>query len=371
MHRWTFLHQASLQDLSPVPDRWDLAADRGDLAADRGDRVATRQPHSRRVCLGTLAACLVSCLCLNHAHALAQQIQVSTLPSPSESVVRIHGSGTMQPLLEAWAVEFSRKHPDIKFELRPEGSLLAFAMLAEKTPAIGAMSRALLDNELAELTTLGVNKVWQVPVARDQIAVVTHPTCPVSSITMAQLKQLFSSGTDTPPQWNQLVPTDTTNHTPLVLVGPNELSGTRAAFERQVLGTGATLSNAMVSCDSHAQVLERVAQEPQGLGFLSAVWLDDNSHVLAIAADNDSPAQLPSNLSDGDAAATYPLERELLLVLSGSPDRKLTMAERAFLQFILSDEGLTVVQRTRFTPLSQARRDAARQQLTTMLNELQ
>lgn len=368
MNLWTFLNKAKLHKLAYAFDRGNaFVTDQEEL--DHDD-VATRQPHSRRVCLGTLAAWLVSCLCLSHAHALAQQNQVTPVPSSLESVVRIHGSGTMQPLLEAWVAEFSRKHPEIKFELRPEGSLLAVAMLAEKTAAIGTMSRPLQDNELAELSTLGVTKVWQVPVARDQIAVVTHPTCPVSSITLAQLKQLFRSDTDTPPQWNQLVPTDTTNHTPLVLVGPNELSGTRTAFERQVLGTAATLSSAMVSCDSHAQILERVAQEPQGLGFLSAVWLDDNANVLAIAADNDAPAQLPSNLSDGETVSTYPLERELFIVLSGSPDRKLTAAERAFLQFILSDDGLTAVERVRLAPLFPERLDAARQQLTTLLNEL-
>jgi phosphate transport system substrate-binding protein len=168
-----------------------------------------------------------------------------------------------------------------------------------------------------------------------------------------------------------LVPVDDSHKdAPLVLVGPNELSGTHAAFQRQILADQTPLTNTLVSCDSHTQILERVAHEPQGLGFLSAVWLDDNANVLAIAADQDSPAQLPSNLSGSHPDQSYPLERDLFLVFSGGPDRQLTATERAFLEFVLSEDGLILVQRTRFVPLPPEQLAATRQQLAKRLLEL-
>lgn len=317
--------------------------------------------------LATLSLALLIWLSMPLGESWAQPT-ANQPPQAATDVIRIHGSGTMQPLMEAWATEFSRRHPETRFELRPEGSLLAVAMLAEKTPAIGAMSRPLQDRELSELSGLGVNKVWQIPVARDQIALVSHPTCPLSSITTGQLKTIFGKS-DSAPRWSQLLAGENAADRALVLVGPNELSGTRGAFVSHLFADADSLTTELVACDSPTQILERVAAEPQAIGFLSAAWLDDSANVLAVASAEDAPAQLPGVTHDDPNHQPYALERELMLVVAGSEDRQLTASERAFLEFALSEDGLLVAQRVRFLALPPERLAAARQQLAELLKQ--
>jgi phosphate transport system substrate-binding protein len=284
--------------------------------------------------------------------------------TPLEGIIRIHGSETMKPLLEAWSVEFMRLHPAVRFELRPEGSLLAVASFAEKVPAIGALSRKLSDRELQEMSALGVDNIISIPVARDQIAVIVNPNNPITSLTLPQLKQIFQRTTPEGPRWSQVGSGLGARDDAIVLVGPNELSGTRAAFANQVLGSAESLSDQIQSCDNHSSIIERVLGDANAIGFLSLTWLDDSANVLAIAESETAPALLPS--TDLDQQANYALERELYLLIRGSGELKPSLAEIKFIEFVLSQQGATVVKRVRFLPLSVDRLLEARQQLLTL-----
>lgn len=269
-----------------------------------------------------------------------------------DGTIRIHGSGTMKPLLEAWSIEFTRIHPGVKFELRPEGSLLAVASLAEKIPAIGAMSRRLSDDEKTDLAAIGINEVLQIPVARDRIAIVAHPTNPIPSLTLAQLKRIFEQPNGDDRRWSELGLSIKSQNDAIVLVGPNELSGTREAFASHVLGSIDLLAESIVSCDNQPAVVERVAEDPNAIGFVSLIWLSDSANVLAIANDESSPALLPTIDLDSDQNTAYSLERELYLLIAKNDSRQPSAAERAFIDYVLSDQGVNIVRRTRFLPLA-------------------
>jgi phosphate transport system substrate-binding protein len=272
-----------------------------------------------------------------------------------DGTIRIHGSGTMKPLLEAWSIEFMRLHPGVKFELRPEGSLLAVASLAEKIPAIGAMSRRLSDDEKTDLAAIGINEVLQIPVARDRIAIIAHPTNPIPSLTLAQLKKIFEQPRGDDRKWSQVGLSIKSQDDAIVLVGPNELSGTREAFASHVLGSIDLLAESIVSCDNQPAVVERVAEDPNAIGFVSLIWLSDSANVLAIANDDSSPALLPTIDLDSDQDAVYAMERELYLLIAKTDASRPSVAERAFIDYVLSDQGMTIVRRTRFLPLSDKR----------------
>lgn len=311
------------------------------------------------------------CCATMTANVPAALAQSSPDSKPLSGTIRIHGSETMKPLLEAWSVDFMRLHPGVQFELRSEGSLLAVASFAEKIPAIGALSRKLSDQEKAELSTLGVDNIIHIPVARDQIAVIVNPNNPISSLSLPKLKQIFHSKTAEATRWNQVVSDSSLKDEPIVLVGPNELSGTREAFANRVLGNSEPLSERLVSCDNHALIMERVLGDVNAIGFLSATWLDDSANILAIAESESSPALLPSNEStqSADPKVKYALERELFLVIRGSGEMKPSLAERKFIEFALSEQGATAVKRVRFLPLPDDRLQEARQQLKSVSTE--
>lgn len=303
----------------------------------------------------TAAACLLS----PGSQACAQEVATEAL----SGTIQIHGSETMKPLLEAWSVDFMRLHPDVKFEIRPEGSLLAVASLAEKSSAIGAISRPLSDKERAALAEVGVKNILQVPVARDQIAIIAHPTNPIATLNLAQLKQIFGQSTGEPLRWNQLGIATQTSDQPIVLVGPNQLSGTRQAFGSQILGAADALSEAIESFDTQPEVLQRVSEEPQAIGFLSLTWLNNTSNILAIAQSDSAPALLPSIELEYESEAPYPLERELYLVLESTDQQQPSKADLKFMEYVLSEDAMIAVRRVRFLTLPDQRLQEARKML--------
>lgn len=333
---------------------------------------ACRTPGSRR--LRRALGGFLAAVCLAAMTAIAPTAPGQELPDyeagsePLAGTIRIHGSETMKPLLEAWSVEFMRLHPDVRFELRPEGSLLAVASFAEKVPAIGALSRKLSDRETEELSALGVENLIPIPVARDQIAVIVNPNNPITSLTLAQLKQIFQQATAEGLRWSQVGSDSGARDEAIVLVGPNELSGTRAAFANQVLGSAESLSDRIQSCDSHASIIERVLADANAIGFLSMTWLDDSANVVAIAESDSTPALLPSveGSQDTDPKVKYALERELYLLIRGSGELKPSLSERKFIEFVLSEQGATAVKRVRFLPLPADRLHEARRQLLSL-----
>lgn len=319
-----------------------------------------------------LSAVSLAAMMANLPTARGQGLPDSEVDSkPLTGTIRIHGSGTMRPLLEAWSVDFMRLHPGVKFELRSEGSLLAVASFAEKIPAIGAVSRKLSDQEATELSALGVDNVIHIPVARDQIAVIVNPNNPISSLTLQQLKQIFQKSTAEATRWNHLGSDSSSKDEPIVLVGPHELSGTRAAFANRVIGSVELLSERLLSCDNHAAIMERVLGDANAIGFLSMTWLDDSASILAIAESDSSPALLPSTDAGqpADPQEKYAFERELFLVIRGSGELKPSLADRKFIEFVLSEQGSTAAKRVRFLPLSDDRLQEARGQLKSLSSE--
>lgn len=277
--------------------------------------------------------------------------------------IRLNGSETMQPLLEAWSVEFMRLHPKVQFEMRLEGSLLAVASLAEKVASIGAVSRELTAKEIKNLAILGVDNLLQIPVARDHIAVIAHPANPLTSLSRDQLKEIFQARS-VPLRWNQVDDRSATSDLGITLVGPNELSGTRDNFAQMLFGDSDQMSGEIKSCDSQSSIIEEVLRTPGALGILSQVWLDDSTNALAISEDNSKPAILPS--TDDAKEGSYPLERELYLVVRSSGELKPSLTERRFLDFTLSQQGIRVVKRSRFLPLSPERTEVARRQIGSL-----
>lgn len=275
--------------------------------------------------------------------------------------IRLNGSETMQSLLEAWSLEFIRMHPKVQFEIRPEGSLLAIASFAEKAPAIGAVSRELTAKEIKDLATLGVDNLVQIPVARDHIAVIAHPSNPLTSLSRDQLKEIFRKRNGPSIRWNQVDGRAATSELGITLVGPNELSGTRDNFAQMLFGDSDQISGEIKSCDNQSSILEEVLRTPGAIGILSQVWLDDSANALAISEDKSKPAILPSTETTKDAS--YPLERELYLVVRGSGELKPSIAEQRFLDFALSQQGIRIIRRSRFLPLAPERIEVARRQI--------
>ncbi len=230
--------------------------------------------------------------------------------------VCIAGSTSVQPFAEKLAEIFMGQHPKIRVDVQGGGSSAGIQAAIQGAANLGASSRELLGPEKA---------LQEIPIAYDGIAIIVHPTNPLSNLSVEQIKQIFTSKlTD----WRDfgLPPRE------IDVINREEGSGTREAFEHLVMGKAEVSPAAMVQ-DSNGAVREIVAGDPNAIGYLSAGLVDNR--VKAVTIDGVRPS--PENIKNH----TYKLRRRFLLVSREAPGASC----KKFVDFTLSPEGQQILEK--------------------------
>jgi phosphate transport system substrate-binding protein len=161
--------------------------------------------------------------------------------------------------------------------------------------------------------------------ARDGIALIVHPTNPITGLTLIQAHDLFSGRII---DWGGL------GGSPglVQVVSREDGSGTRAAFESMVMGEDQVTLTALVMPNSQA-VVDYVATDQNAIGYVSMGYVNGEVQVLSV----EGLLPTPENASRGE----YHLTRELVILSppDASPEVK------TFLDFVLSPAGQAVVAR--------------------------
>jgi phosphate transport system substrate-binding protein len=232
------------------------------------------------------------------------------------------GSTTVQPLVEALAARYRQLHPNITMDIAAGGSVVGINAVHEGRVDIGMASRPLKADEAQGISA--------VPIASDVLAIIVHPANPVPSLSREQLRQIYLGQIT---NWREVGGDDR----PIVPVVREVSSGTRGAFDNLVLHEAQPTANADVQVTA-GEVEARVAGDPAAIGYVGFGNLASDVRVLPI------DGALPSAASVH--AGTYPLVRPLLLLLG-----PLSRPEaRAFVEFAVSQEGQTIVERAGWIP---------------------
>ncbi len=222
-----------------------------------------------------------------------------------------------------------------------EGTATAFTGFAAGRCDIGMTSRPMNDAERASLAAKGIGEL-RMPatehvIALDGIAVIVHPNNPVASLSIAQVRSIFTGEIA---DWSELggVPG------PIKVNVRDGNSGTYDAFQHLVLGKAKLLPGLAHFSDS-IQLSDQVGADPSAIGFIGFPYLR-SARALAIAEEGAQPL-LPSPFTVADES--YPLARRLYLYTLPAPRAPL-IAE--LVQFVLSSDGQRVVRETGFIDLS-------------------
>jgi phosphate transport system substrate-binding protein len=227
------------------------------------------------------------------------------------------GSTTVQPLAQSLADEFMAHNPDVEITVQGGGSSVGIQSAADETVDIGAASRAVTSEEIAEGGLLVHH------LASDGIAIVTHPDQLVNELTTEQVMQIFAGDIT---NWSEVGEADAV----IAVIAREEGSGTRAAFEELVMGDEVITETAIL-LPSNGAIRTAVAEDPDSIGFLSFGYLDETTK----ACDIDGVAATVANALSGD----YPIVRPLNFVTKGEPTGKV----KEFIDFCLSAEGQEIV----------------------------
>ncbi len=253
--------------------------------------------------------------------------------------ITIKGSDTMVHLASNWAETFMKQNPDIEVSVTGGGSGTGIAALLNGTTDICAASRKIKNKEL-ELALQKNIHPHEIAVARDGIAVVVHPDNPVGELTLEQLSKIF---TDKSIRWNDVGGPDE----PIIVLSRESSSGTYVFFQEMVLKKQDYMQDAKLMPATSA-IIQSVSTDKSAIGYVGlgyALAAKDKVKIIAVKADDNSPAVMPSDQTV--KTGQYPIARPLFLYLNGEPQGTV----KKFIDFCLSAEGQKVVTDTGYVSI--------------------
>jgi phosphate transport system substrate-binding protein len=164
-------------------------------------------------------------------------------------------------------------------------------------------------------------------IARDGIAIIVHPSNPVSGIGLLQLQDIFGGRVY---DWQGVASLSTAGE--IQVISREEGAGTRAAFEALVMQDQRVTPRAIVKSSPQAAV-DYVASHPEAIGYVSMGSVSSDVKVLTIEGELPTP--------ESAAQGSYVLSRELWLVTADPPVEEVGL----FRSFVLSPAGQQIVAR--------------------------
>jgi phosphate transport system substrate-binding protein len=245
--------------------------------------------------------------------------------------LRVAGSDTMLPLTTLLGRVFSQLHPEVRVQVAGGGSTAGIASLIAGDIEVCAASRPLVAAEAQALYHRQGRLGVRVQVARDALAVFVHADNPVRSLTLLQLKGIFSGRIR---QWDKV---GGRTGTIRVLIRP-PTSGTHGFF-RSVVLQGEEYAPFATTVDTTAQLVELVRADELAIAYGGMAY--QRQGVVALALDGAPPTEAAVR------AGAYPLTRYLYFVTAGPPAGLV----KQFVDFALSPEGQRLVRAAGFVPL--------------------
>ncbi|MDU3801486.1 phosphate ABC transporter substrate-binding protein [Acinetobacter sp. RIT592] len=235
------------------------------------------------------------------------------------SKVSVSGSTSVGPLMEKEAEAYKSVDSKVSIEINQLGSSAGIKDAINGVAEIGMSSRDLKGEE--KQAGLKEDKI-----AVDGIGIITHKNNKVKSITMDQLKGIYTGKIT---NWKELGGKDA----PIVVVSREDGSGTRDAFQEIVGFESTHLTKEAQISDGNGNIKSTVAGNENAIGYTSFSYLDDSIHTLQL----DGVDATAANAKDGK----YKLSRPFLLVYK---EDKLSENGKKFMDYITSEDGQKVVE---------------------------
>lgn len=244
--------------------------------------------------------------------------------------ITIKGSTTVLPIAQACAEAFMNKYLDIDISVQGGGSGVGIASIIDGTCDIGDSSRPIKDKEKAKAQEKGV-EVYEKVVALDGIAVIVHPTNPLSGLTKDQIKDIYTGKIS---KWSEVGG----KKGKIVVVSRDSASGTFEAFNELALDKEKVRPESLLNASNNA-VAMTVSRTPGAIGYIGLGYLSPK--VKSLKVNGVEPTK--ENVVNG----SYVLARKLFMYTKGEPEGII----KQFVDFILSSDGQKLVDKAGFVAL--------------------
>jgi phosphate transport system substrate-binding protein len=222
----------------------------------------------------------------------------------------------------------------VNVHIAAQGSATAFSGLAAGDCDVGMASRRIKTSEAAVLQPLGnmLSPRAEHVIGLDGIAVIVSESNPISSLSMSQLKDIFSGKITA---WNLVGGVGHNIH----VFARDAKSGTFDTFASLVLNEAPLVTSALRFGDS-GLLSSSIAADPDAIGFIGLPFV---AHAKALRIASGGGAIFPTKFTVG--RESYPLTRRLFLYTAVVPANPLV---DRFVSFVQSDAGQKIVDKDGF-----------------------
>ncbi|HXX68441.1 MAG TPA: phosphate ABC transporter substrate-binding/OmpA family protein [Polyangiaceae bacterium] len=299
--------------------------------------------------------------------AAAAAPRAARAPAPMQVVLRLSGSNTIGPKLapalvqnfmarrmgatlissletapEEELLRVTLPSGDVGVEIRSHGSAHAFADLLAGTCDIGMASRPVNANEISALRAGGMGDFTspqsEFVIGLDGLAIIVNAASSIHSLTRTQIRQVFGGDIR---DWKDLGGSSGAIAT---YSRPTTSSGTYDTFNALVLDGTGRLKPGTLQIEDSGELVNAVARDPRGIGFVGFGYLNGSLGVRPIAVgDSGTPLREPTVMTI--ATEDYVLHRRLYFYV---PPTKHEPLVAQFVAFVQSDEGQTIVSQAGF-----------------------
>ncbi len=258
-------------------------------------------------------------------------------------VVNNEGSDTMLEVALAWCEEFSAVRPDIMVAVNGGGSGRGIAALINGTVDLANSSREMAKKEREAAAKRGAEP-REFVVGFDAIGVYVHKDNPIESITIDQLEAIYADG-GAVTKWSQIgVTMPPGARDEILVVSRQNNSGTYEYFKEAVLHKK-DFRLGTYDLNGSKDVVELVSNTIASIGYCGIAYATPDVKLVPVAKAAGEPPVAPTIENTIDKS--YPIARPLFMYTAGDPQGPV----KAYLDWILSDEGQGVLQRAGYPPV--------------------
>jgi phosphate transport system substrate-binding protein len=258
----------------------------------------------------------------------------SSTASEGLDTVTITGSTTVMPLVEICAEEFNMLQDAVMVTVSGVGgSGVGIKNVASGFSDIGMSSRQVRADEIE----LYGDNFSEYLIGYDAICIAVSESVYDAGVTNLSRNQLRAIYNGNVTNWRELGGPDREIYAVARMVG----SGTGDLFNELVMGDLKTDTlGADTYTQNNAEMKTAITKSDKAIGYLGFNYVQDGN-LSAVAYEGVFPT------TESIKSETYPLSRPLYVMTWNEPDE----GEQAFIDFLLGDEGQSIVEEIGFLPV--------------------
>jgi phosphate transport system substrate-binding protein len=254
------------------------------------------------------------------------------------------GSDTLVNVAQAWAEAYQSVAPDVAVAVSGGGSGTGIAALLNGTVDIANTSRQIKSREMELATKNGIKPI-ELVVGYDALAVYLNSANPGTTLTIAQLREVFGRGGKAT-KWTDLgLEVPGCKDQQIIVVSRQNNSGTYAYFKSAVLGKKGKYRQGTLDMHGSKDVVDLVEKTPCAIGYSGLAYATDHVKMACIAQADPANCISPSSASAVDKS--YPIARPLFMYTNGEPQGPV----KTYLDWVMSDAGQCIIAAKGYAPV--------------------